>query len=95
MQFDSLPVPVNPVLELTMNVAHVPMVFRGVACIRCAKPIRLTSPFIEREMSIKNDDARVQDLCSRVFVKRCRNCLKESIYNLDQIVDFSVKESAR
>jgi len=73
-----------------MNVApNVPMVFRGVTCKYCAKPIRLTSLFSEREMSIKNDDARVQELSSRVFVKRCRNCLKEAIYSLDQIADFS------
>ena len=77
-----------------MNVAHVSTVFRGVTCRYCAKPIRLTSPFIKREMSIKLNDARVQDLSSRVFVKRCRHCLKEAIYSLDQIVDFPLKESA-
>lgn len=76
-----------------MNVAHVPMVLRGVTCIYCAKPIRLTSPFIEREMSIKHDDARVQELSSRVFIKRCRSCFKEAIYNLDQIIDFLLTES--
>jgi hypothetical protein len=77
-----------------MNVAHVSMVFRGVTCTYCAKAIRLTSPFIKREMSIKNDEARVQELSSRVFIKRCRSCLKEAIYNLDQITDFSLTESA-
>jgi hypothetical protein len=71
-----------------MNVAHVPMVFRGVTCRYCSKPICLTSRFIEREMSIKHDGSKVQELSSRVFVKRCRNCLKETIYNLDQIIDF-------
>jgi len=76
-----------------MNAAHVPMVFRGITCRYCAKPIRLTSPFIKREMSIAHDDARVQELSSRVFTKRCKNCLKGSIYNLDQIIDFPVKDS--
>ena len=75
-----------------MNAAHVPMVFRGVTCRYCAKPISLTSPFIKREMSIKHDEARGQELSSRVFVKRCRNCLKEAIYNLDQIIDFQLDE---
>jgi hypothetical protein len=75
-----------------MNVANVPMVFRGVTCRYCAKPIRLTSPFIKREMTIKHNDARLQELSSRVFAKRCRNCLKEAIYNLDQITDFQLKD---
>jgi hypothetical protein len=77
-----------------MNAAHVHPVFRGIPCRYCAKPIRLTSPFIKREMSIKHDDARVQQLSSRIFAKRCRNCLKEAIYDLDQIIDFPVKDSA-
>ena len=77
-----------------MNAAYVLTVFRGVTCRYCAKPIRLTSPFIKREMTIKHDDAGVQELSSRVFAKRCRNCLKEAIYNLDQIADFQLKDSA-
>jgi len=76
-----------------MNVAHLHTVFRGVPCRYCAKPIRLTSPFIKRELSIKQDEAGDQQLSSRVFAKRCRDCLKEAIYNLDQIVDFPVKDS--
>jgi hypothetical protein len=72
-----------------MNVTHALMVFRGIPCRYGAKPIRLTSPFIKREMSIKHDDEKVHELCSRVFVKRCRNCLKEAIYNLNQIIDFA------
>ena len=65
-----------------MNDARVPMVFRGLTCRYCAKPIRLTSPFIKKEMTIEYDDVRVQELSSRVFAKRCRNCLKEAIYAL-------------
>jgi len=60
----------------------------------CTKPIRLTSGFIQREMTIKHDDARVQELSSRVFAKRCRNRLKEAIYSLDQITDFLLKDFA-
>ena len=76
-----------------MNVVDVPMVFRGVSCRFCAKPIRLTTPFIKREMSIKHDEEKAQELSSRVFIKRCRSCRKEAIYNLDQIVDFPLNES--
>jgi hypothetical protein len=76
-----------------MNAAHGPMVFRGLTCRYCAKPIRLTSPFIKKEMTIEYDDVRVQELSSRVFAKRCRNCLKEGIYTLDQIADFKLNDS--
>ena len=77
-----------------MNVAHVPMVFRGVTCSYCDKPIRLTSPFVKREMSVKHNEVKMPELSSRVFSKRCRYCLKEEIYDLDQIVDFPLNESA-
>src|SRR5262249_12965476 len=95
-QFNSLvfAFPGNSILESAMNVAHVPMVFRGVTCRYCDKPIGLTSPFIRREMAIKHDDAKVQELSSRVFAKRCRSCFKEGIYDLDQITDFQFKDSA-
>jgi hypothetical protein len=76
-----------------MNVAHVHAVFRAVVCRYCDRPIRLTSPFIKREMAIKHDDTKIEQLRSRVFLKRCRNCLKEGIYSLDQIGEFPIKES--
>ena len=74
-----------------MNAAHVHAVFRGVVCRYCDRPIRLTSPFIKREMAIKND-TKSEQLRSRVFLKRCRNCFKEGVYNLDQIGEFPVNE---
>ena len=76
-----------------MNVAHVHVAFRGVICRYCDRPIRLTSPFIKREMEIKHDDTKIEQLRSRVFLKRCRNCLKEGIYSLDQIGDYPTAES--
>jgi len=76
-----------------MNVAHVHAVFRGVVCKHCDRPIRLTSEFIKREMAIKHDDTKIEQLRSRVFLKRCTNCLKESVYSLDQTGDFPIKES--
>jgi hypothetical protein len=76
-----------------MNVAHVHAAFRGVVCRYCNRPIPLTSPFIKREMAIKHDDTKIEQLHSRVFLKRCRNCLKEGIYSLDQIGEFPIKES--
>jgi hypothetical protein len=78
-----------------MNAAHVHSVFRGVVCKYCGRPIRLTSPFIKREMAIKNDDTKIEQLRSRVFLKRCRNCLKESLYDLDQISEFSMNEAGQ
>jgi hypothetical protein len=77
-----------------MNAARALIVFRGVTCRYCATPIRLTSPFVKREMSIKHDDVKLPELSSRVFAQRCRNCLKEAIYSLDQIADFPLPDSA-
>ena len=78
-----------------MNVANVHSVFRGVVWKYCDKPIRLTSLFVKREMAIKHDDTKNQELSSSVFLKRCRNCFKEGIYNLDQIAEFPVTESGQ
>jgi len=44
-------------------------------------------------MEIKHDDTKIEQLRSRVFLKRCRNCLKEEIYSLDQIGDYPTAES--
>jgi hypothetical protein len=44
-----------------MNVAHVHAVFRAVVCRYCDRPIRLTSPFIKREMAIKHDDTKLNN----------------------------------
>ena len=76
-----------------MNVAYVYAVFRGVVCRYCDRPIRLTSPFIKQEMAIQHDHTKIEKLRSSVFLKRCRNCLKEGIYSLDQIGEFPIKES--
>jgi hypothetical protein len=43
-------------------------------------------------MAIKNDATKIEQLRSRVFLKRCRNCLKEGLYDLDQIGEFSMNE---
>ena len=44
-------------------------------------------------MVIKHDDTKIEQLRSRVFLKRCRNCLKEGIYSLDQIGEFPMKDN--
>jgi hypothetical protein len=76
-----------------MNAAHVHAIFRGVVCSYCDRPLPITSPFIKREMAIKHDDTKIEQLRSRVFLKRCRNCLQEGIYSLDQIGEFPIKKS--
>jgi hypothetical protein len=78
-----------------MNVAHVHSVFRGVICRYCGRPMRLSSLFIKREMAIKHDDTKIELLHSKVFPKRCRNCLKEGLYNLEQIGEFPTNDSGQ
>lgn len=62
---------------------------RGVFCVRCGKPVRLSSRLVKRETAMKMNEADPrQQLQSRVFLVRCRACGAESIYALDQIVDL-------
>jgi hypothetical protein len=63
---------------------------RGVYCVYCGKPVRLSVGLIRREASIRNEPAQQQQLQSRVFPARCRSCRAESIYTLDQIVNLRI-----
>jgi hypothetical protein len=66
--------------------------FRGVSCRYCGKPIRLSESFIKRATAIKQDEPE-NELRSRVFPARCRQCHWEAIYALGQIVEFPAEES--
>lgn len=66
--------------------------FRGVHCRRCGKPVRVPALVIKKESAshVDHDASDMQyNLISRVFVLRCHACRKESIYAINQIVDFS------
>jgi hypothetical protein len=73
----------------SMQAAVSQPIFRGVSCLHCGKPVRLSASFIRRETAIKqNEQSLNQELCSRVFPARCRACHAEAIYTLSQVVDF-------
>ena len=72
--------------------------FRGVHCRHCGKPVRVPALVIKKE-SASHDDHDANDLqyhlISKVFVLRCHSCRKESIYAINQIVDFSFMSQAQ
>jgi hypothetical protein len=59
--------------------------FRAVVCHRCAKPIRVSNKLEHRAVHRSETG---KDVESQVFVLRCRACERESVYSVDQIVDF-------
>jgi hypothetical protein len=59
--------------------------FRAVICHRCAKPIRVSQ---ELENRAAHRASEGKDVESQVFVLRCRACERESVYSVNQIVDF-------
>lgn len=62
---------------------------RGVYCIHCGKPVRLSYSLLLREQALKqNESGFHQDLQSRVFPVRCKRCHGEAIYAVNQIVDL-------
>lgn len=66
--------------------------FRGVHCRRCGKPVRVPALVIKKESASHGAYASSDmefGLISRVFVLRCHSCCKESVYAINQIVDFS------
>ena len=66
--------------------------FRGVHCRRCGKPVRVPALVIKKESASHgyHDASDLEyNLISRVFILRCHSCRKESIYAINQIVDFS------
>ncbi len=75
-----------------MSVDTIAQHFRGVKCRRCGKPVRLPALVARREFAAHDhhhgDEMEFQ-LVSQVFVLRCHSCRKESIYAINQIVDFA------
>jgi RNase P subunit RPR2 len=59
--------------------------FRAVICHRCEKPIRIPKKLEQRALH-RSETGR--DIESQVFVLKCRSCERESVYSVNQIVDF-------
>jgi hypothetical protein len=65
--------------------------FRAVLCRHCAKPIRVPALVTKKESAFQalTDSADIQyHLISRVFNLRCRCCKRESVYSINQIIDY-------
>ena len=64
--------------------------FRAVLCRHCGKGIRVPALVSRREsqFSANSNDVHYQ-LVSRVFNVRCRCCERESVYSINQIIDYS------
>lgn len=63
---------------------------RGVFCFYCGQPVCLPKSIVDRADSIRNQESdSTHYLLSRVFLLRCRSCIREAVYTLDQIIDFS------
>jgi hypothetical protein len=71
--------------------------FRGVLCRHCGKPVRVPGLVMKKESDSRTphdeNDSSFQ-LTSRVFVLRCRACQRESVYNINQIVDCVMAQPA-
>jgi hypothetical protein len=65
--------------------------FRAVLCRHCAKPIRVPGLVMKKESEFQSltDASDIQyHLISRVFNVRCRCCERESVYSINQIIDY-------
>ena len=65
--------------------------FRAVLCRHCAKPIRVPALIMKKETDFQSltDSSDIHyHLVSRVFNVRCRCCERESVYSINQIVDY-------
>jgi hypothetical protein len=65
---------------------------RVVLCRHCGKPVRVPALVSKKETDFqsRNYDDMTYHLVSRVFVLRCRACERESVYSMDQIVDYAM-----
>ena len=65
--------------------------FRAVVCRHCSKPIRVPGLITRKEIEFQGltDSGDIHyHLISRVFNVRCRSCERESVYSINQIVDY-------
>jgi len=64
---------------------------RAVLCRHCGKPIRVPALVLRREaeaLGLTDSGDIHYQLVSRVFNVRCRSCERESVYSINQIVDY-------
>jgi len=64
--------------------------YQGIRCFYCGKPVHLPEKIIRRANSIRHQESNpTENLLSRVFLLRCRSCVREAVYTIDQVVNCS------
>jgi hypothetical protein len=59
-----------------------------IVCFYCGKPVHPPKNILRRASSIRNEDSdSTEHLLSRVFLLRCRSCVREAVYTIDQVID--------
>ncbi len=64
---------------------------RVIPCFYCGKPLHPPKNILRRASSIRNEESSsTEHLLSRVFLLRCRSCVREAVYTLDQVIERPV-----
>jgi hypothetical protein len=61
--------------------------YEGPCCVYCGKPLHPSKNIIRRANAIREQESNsTAHLMSRVFLLRCRSCVRETVYTIDQFV---------
>ena len=61
---------------------------RVIICFYCGKPVHPPTNILRRASSIRDEESNsTEHLLSRVFLLRCRSCVREAVYTIDQVID--------
>jgi hypothetical protein len=63
--------------------------FRGVPCRHCGKPVPIPKLILKRE-TVATLSKTEDSLESKSFALRCRQCQRESVYTMNEIIDCPV-----
>lgn len=70
-----------------MNLDTISPPYQVVLCLYCGKPVLIPRSIVGRDSSIRQDESSsMQHLLSRVFLLRCRACVREAVYTIDQVI---------
>jgi hypothetical protein len=71
-------------------------IYRGMRCFYCGKPVHIPQNIIDRSLAIRiQESSSTQHLMSRVFLLRCRSCVREAVYTIDQVFDSPEAPAAK
>jgi hypothetical protein len=61
---------------------------RVILCFYCGKPVSPPKYILRRASSTSSEHSdSIEHLFSRVFLLRCRSCVREAVYTIDQVID--------